>query len=189
MAYWNLATPARSHITRRQCLVPLMIHSNWTIQCSQWHFEQETISKLFYSVLFYCVQILPCMMTDASVDDFWGGVDGGVSHVEGLVFTRLTGVLWKHPSTHFLKLLTGESSGSPVVTHWTARNAWNWTTGLAVLFGELSVLKLCVFLGCSATSIVFDGVFSSFSSFSRVSVQQTKDKWEFFLTTQKNHSI
>ena len=119
-------------------------------------------------------------MTDASVDDFWGGVDGGVSHVEGLVFTRLTGVLWKHPSTHFLKLLTGESSGSPVVTHWTARNAWNWTTGLAVLFGELSVLKLCVFLGCSATSIVFDGVFSSFSSFSRVSVQQTKDTWEFF---------
>lgn len=135
---------------------------------------------------------LPDIITEASVEAFWGGVDGGVSHEAGLVFTTFTGVLWKQPSTHFLKLFTGESStfGSPVVTHWTARSAWNRITGFVVLLCTFSAVELWTLLGCSELSAAFNWMFSFLSSLSLASVKQIKIRRCFSGPFEHwNHSI
>lgn len=121
-------------------------------------------------------------MTDASVEAFCGGVDGGVSHEEGLAFARFTGELWKQPSTHFRKLFTGESStfGSPLFTHWTALSAWNRITGFVVLFCKFSAVTFGALLGCSELSTVFNWMFSFLSSLSLASVKQIKIRRSFF---------
>lgn len=135
---------------------------------------------------------LPDIITEASVEAFCGGVDGVVSHEAGLVFTTFTGVLWKQPSTHFLKLFTGESStfDSPVVTHWTARSAWNRITGFVVLFCKFSPVELGTVLSCSELSAAFNWVISFLSSLSLVSVKQIKFRRSFSGPFEHwNHSI
>lgn len=150
-----------------------------------------TLKNLSFSIFLLCLS-LPDVITDASVEAFCGGVNGGVSHGAGLVFTTLAGVLWKHPSTHFLKLFTGESStfGSPVVTHWTARSAWNRITGFVVLFCKFSTVELWTVLGCSELSVAFNWMFSFLSSLSLVSVKQIKIRMSFSGPfAHWNHSI
>lgn len=127
-----------------------------------------------YSVI---CEHLPETISELSVEVFCGGVEGGVSQGVGLIFTAFIGVLWKQPSTHFRRLLTGESStvGSALVTHWTDRTAWKRITGfVVVLLGKLStVFKLKVFLVCCWVS-TFAWMFSFLSSLSLCSVKQIK---------------
>lgn len=133
-------------------------------------------------------------MTEASAEAFCGGVVGGVSQeTELVVLARFTGELWKQPSTHFLKLFTGESStfGSLLVTHCTARSAWNRITGFVVLFCKFSAVTLGRVFGCSELSTMFNWMFSFLSSLSVVSVKQITRLKEFFrpIWAYKKHFI